>query len=256
MTVELNHPYKIDLEVFEGPLDLLLHLIKKSELDIINIPISLILDQYMEHLSLMEELNIDLAGDFLLMASELAHIKSRMLLPVDEQSEDSEADGEDPRAELIRRLLEYQRYKDAARELSERPMLGRDVFQHGVPHEDFDEEESLEADLFQLLSCFHELLQNAPKHTVHQVRGELLSVTDRIYEIMAMMKEKEVVEFRSLFETDPGREAMIVTFLAILEMGRLKMLKITQTEERREIYLRPCFESVEITDLAGSVTLQ
>jgi segregation and condensation protein A len=256
MDTNLHHPYKVDLDVFEGPLDLLLHLIKKSDLDILDIPIHLILEQYLQYLNLMEEMNIDLAGDFLLMASELAHIKSKMLLPDHEQSAEDEA-GEDPRGDLIKRLLEYQRYKEAAQDLLIRPMLGRDVFGQGKYQEEGDESESpMEVDLFSLIHCFYEILDKAPKGTVHQVHAERISVTDRIYEIMAQLKDMEVAAFSSLFEGQTTRERLIVTFLAILEMARMKMLKITQAEERSEIYLKPSFETAEVQDIAGNVTLQ
>lgn len=255
--MELHHPYKVDLEVFEGPLDLLLHLIKKHDVDIMNINIALILDQYMQYLNLMEELNIDLAGDFLLMASELAHIKSKLLLPQSDEDEGEEEDG-DPRSDLIQRLLEYQRFKEAAQNLIERPMLGRDVFNHGVVQEVFEDEEEgpVEVDLFALISCFYELLEKAPRRTVHEVQAERISVSDRIYEIMAALKDVEVVEFTSLFEGQATRDRLIVTFLAILEMTRLKMLRITQAEVKGQIYLKPRFEAAEVTDIAGQVTLQ
>ena len=256
MSLDLNHPYKVDLEVFEGPLDLLLHLIKKNDVDILDIPIALVLEQYLQYLNLMEEMNIDLAGDFLLMASELAHIKSKMLLPVEEQKSDDE-EGDDPRADLIKRLLEYQRYKEAAADLLVRPMLGRDVFGQGKYQEELDEEEGpMEVDLFSLIHCFYEILDKAPKGTIHEVHGERISVTDRIYEIMAQLKDVEVAPFSSLFEGQSTRERLIVTFLAILEMARLKMLRITQAEERSEIYLKPSFETAEVQDIAGKVTLQ
>ncbi|MDX1386407.1 MAG: segregation/condensation protein A, partial [bacterium] len=191
MSLEFHHPYKVELEVFEGPLDLLLHLIKKNDVDILDIPVSFILDQYMEYLSLMEEMNIDLAGDFLLMASELALIKSKLLLPNQGEGMD-EDEGDDPRSDLIHRLLEYQRYKDAAQELVDRPMLGRDVFAQGVYQEDVDEEEGpMEVDLFSLISCFYQILEKAPKQTIHEVEGERISVTDRIYEIMALLKDQD-----------------------------------------------------------------
>ena len=176
MSLALHHPYKVDLEVFEGPLDLLIHLIKKNDVDILDIPIALVLEQYMEYIGLMEEMNIDLAGDFLLMASELALIKSRMLLPQDAQVDEIE-EGEDPRSELIQRLLEYQRYKEAAQELIERPMLGRDVFLTNNPDIEVESEEEapIEADLFQLLSSFHKILQKAPKQKIHEVHAERIN---------------------------------------------------------------------------------
>ncbi len=256
MTVEFYHPYKVDLELFEGPLDLLLHLIRKNDVDILDIPISPILDQYMEYIGLMEEMNIDLAGDFLLMASELAHIKSKLLLPPDQVTQE-EQEQEDPRAELIRRLLEYQRYKEAAEALWARPMLGRDVFHQARPYEEAETEEGpVEVELFALLSCFYDLLKKAPKKNVHSVMTERVSVTDRIYEIMALMQGKEMSEFSTLFSDQPTREGLIVTLLAILEMARLKMLKITQSQARGEIYLCPSFAELGVEVLAGQVTLQ
>lgn len=256
MSLAYSQTYKVELEVFEGPLDLLLHLIKKHDVDILDIPVTLVLDQYMNYINLMEEMNIDLAGDFLLMASELAHIKSKMLLPKQEQG-DLEEEEEDPRSELIKRLLEYQRYKEAATELTQRPMLGRDVFHQAGSAELLEpEEEIVEVELFSLISCFYEMLQKAPAKTVHEVSGESISVTDRIYEIMDGLKEKEMVAFFSLFENDKTRPQMILTFLAVLEMTRLKMLKITQAESLGEIYLKPHFENAKVEDVAGKVTIQ
>jgi segregation and condensation protein A len=252
-----NEFYKVDLELFEGPLDLLLHLIRKNDLDILDIPIAFILEQYMAHLDLMEELNIDLAGDFLLLASELAHIKSKMLLPASEEGEE-DAEGEDPRSELVRRLLEYQRYKEAAHELIQRPMLGRDVFTQNAYREESEEEEEppVEADLFHLVSSFYELLKKAPKTAVHEIQVERVSVTERIYELMAQMRDHKMVEFTRLFETGATRDSLIVTFLAILEMARLKMLQVTQSESYGEIYLVPHFEAVDVRNLGENVTLQ
>ncbi len=256
MNLEMREPYKVDLDLFEGPLDLLLHLIKKNDLDIVDIPVAFILEQYMAHLDLLEELNIDLAGDFLLMASELAHIKSRLLLPDQGEGEEEDELG-DPRADLVRRLLEYQRYKEAAQELMQRPMLGRDVFTHGLPPEEPEAEESpVEADLFHLLSSFHELLKKAPKATVHEVHIERVSVTERIYELMDFFRNKTMLEFSALFEKEATRDRLIVTFLAILEMARLKMLQVTQAESYGQIYLVPTFESVDVQGLSDQVTLQ
>ncbi len=256
MNAEIQQLYKVDLDVFEGPLDLLLHLIRKNDVDIVDIPISLILEQYMEYLGLLEELNIDLAGDFLLMASELTHIKSRLLLPDHQENEEEEV--EDPRADLIRRLLEYQRYKEAAEELIGRPMLGRDVFIPQVPPEEIETEEApVEVDLFHLVSSFYELLRKAPKKTIHEVQVERVSVTERIYELMDFLRDKATVEFTSLFTgQELHREKLIVTFLAVLEMVRLKMIQVTQTQRYGEIYLIPSFESAQVADLEGSVTLQ
>ncbi len=234
-----NTAYKIELEIFEGPLDLLLHLIRKNEVEISDIPIVTILDQYMEYLNLMEELNIDLAGDFLLMASELAHIKSKMLLPAQEQDTDQEDEIEDPRTALIQRLIEYQRYKEAVEKIATRPMLNRDVFYRGAEiFEETESEPDIEVDVFQLIQSFQALLKKAPKRLVHEVGAERLSVSERIYELIDLLKAKDVTAFTEIFSKDSNREQMIVTFLALLEMTRLKLLRITQTEDCGEIYLK------------------
>lgn len=248
--------YKVDLEMFEGPLDLLLHLIRKNDVDILDIPVTVLLEQYLEYLNLLEELNIDLAGDFLLMASELTHIKSKLLLPDTGEAQDEDEIG-DPRADLVRRLLEYQRYKDAAEILVKRPMLGRDVFTQGHPPEDLDAEaEPVEVDVFQLVSCFNDILKKAPKTTIHEVHVERVSVTERIYELMDRLRSEKMVEFSALFETEKTRERLIVTFLAVLEMTRLKLLQVQQNAICGEIYLVPVFESAEIQNLGEQVTLQ
>ncbi len=255
MNLEITKNYKVDLEMFEGPLDLLLHLIKKNDLDILDIPIHLMLEQYLSYLNLLEELNIDLAGDFLLMASELTHIKSKLLLP--DQEGEKEEGPEDPRLDLIKRLLEYQRYKEAAQSLEARPMLNRDVFIHRALEDNATpEEEKVEVDLFQLVHCFHELLKKAPKITVHEVEAERVSVSERIYELMDLLKGKEVTEFSRLFAGDITRTQLVVTFLAILEMVRLKLLHIKQANTLDEIYLTPVFSEAEQQDIDGQVTLQ
>jgi Uncharacterized conserved protein len=256
MSLAMESAYKVDLEMFEGPLDLLLHLIRKNDVDILDIPVTLLLEQYLEYLNLLEELNIDLAGDFLLMASELAHIKSKLLLPDTGEEGAAEEEG-DPRAELVRRLLEYQRYKEAAEILVKRPMLGRDVFTQGHPPDDFEAEaEPVEVDVFQLVSCFSEILKKAPKKTIHEVQVERVSVTERIYELMDRLREQKMVEFSTLFEGEVTRERLIVTFLAILEMSRLKLLQVQQSANCGEIYLLPSFESAELQNLGEQVTLQ
>ena len=161
--------YTFRLEGFEGPLDLLLHLIQKNELDIFNIPIALITEQYLEYLQLMKVLNLDIAGEYLLMASTLLHIKSKMLLP--KSSEGEEEREEDPRAELVRRLLEYQKYKQAALELEKRPLLDRDVFIRLTPAEaeEAPEEERIEVNLFELLEAFRKVLERVKPEGVHEV---------------------------------------------------------------------------------------
>jgi len=228
--------YKVSLPIFEGPLDLLLHLIRKNDVSVADIPISLVLDQYLDYLSLMQELNIDLAGEFILMAAELTHIKSKTLLP--DSSEEEEEEGLDPRAELARRLLEYQRFKDAAQLLSKRTQLGREVFVRLKASEEIEqEEEILQADSFKLLTAFNDILKKLKPERYHEVAVERLSVTQRIYELMERFQAAPSFTFDSLFEGPVTRGQCIVTFLAVLEMMRLKLIRIWQTETGGTIHL-------------------
>ena len=223
-------PYTVRLEMFEGPLDLLLHLINKNELDITNIPIALITEQYLEYLKLMKILNLDVAGEYLLMASTLLHIKSKMLLPA--SFEEEEEEGEDPRAELVKRLLEYQRYKEAAAELEEKPMLNRDVFLRSalMDAEELPEEERIEVSLFELLEAFRKLLESAKPEVFHEVVLDHLSVEERIQEILSLLqRENRSMTFTLLFPEESSRRVIVVTFLAILEMVKVRRIHIFQT---------------------------
>jgi segregation and condensation protein A len=222
-------PYTVRLEMFEGPLDLLLHLINKNELDITNIPIALITEQYLEYIKLIKILNLDVAGEYLLMASTLLHIKSKMLLPV--SSVEDEEGGEDPRAELVRRLLEYQRYKDASVELERRPILDRDVFirSTSVDTEESPEEERVEVSLFELLEAFRQILERAKPEAFHEVILERLSVEEKIQEILSLLqREKRSMAFHLLFPEQTSRRVIVVTFLAILELVKMKRVRIFQ----------------------------
>jgi segregation and condensation protein A len=222
-----SESYKVKLPVFEGPLDLLLHLIRKDDVQITDIPIAEVLEQYMDYLNLMQELNIDLAGEFILMAAELMHIKSKMLLP---DPEEDQEELEDPRADLARRLLEYQRFKDAAAALAGRPLLGREVFvRPRVSEEEEAEEAPIEADVFKLLTAFGEILKSLKPEQYHQVSVERLSVTERIYELLEKLKSTPSAAFESLFENDFTKAQCIVTFLAVLEMVRLKLIRVFQS---------------------------
>lgn len=228
--------YKVSLPVFEGPLDLLIHLIRKNDVQVTDIPIAFILERYVEYLELMQELNIDLAGEFILMAAELTHIKSKMLLPDPEGDEEEE--GDDPRADLARRLLEYQRYKDAAAQLASRPLLGREVFVRPPVVEEEEVEENLEADVFKLLSAFNDILKNLKPEHYHQVVVERLSVTERIYELLDKLKASGDATFESLFEPGFTKAQCIVTFLAILEMARLKLIRVFQSSLETPLRLK------------------
>lgn len=238
--------YKVQLEAFEGPLDLLLHLIRKNELDIRDIPIAVITRQYLDYIRLMKDLNLELAGDFLLMASTLLHIKSRMLLP-DEQ-EEGEGEEVDPRAELVQRLLEYQQYKEAGMVIGARALLGREVFARPVSESGMNDagqdEGPIELELFDLVDAFRELLARIPVETFHDVEAaETFSIADSINEILSLLQEKETVQFEELVRDDFTRERVIVTFLAILELGRLKLIRIMQLERYGSIWFVSAVEN-------------
>ena len=225
----------VKLEVFEGPLDLLLHLIKKNEIDIYDIPIAVITGQYLEYLEMMKNLNLDVAGEFLLMAATLLHIKSKMLLPPTEE-EGGEGEGEegpeDPRAELVRRLLEYQKFKEAASDLSQGLLLDREVFaRHFFGEEIFKEaEEGLvgEVSLFDLVEAIKKVLQGAPAEEFQEISVDHLSIKDRIQEVMEKLWAKENLSFDELFSSQSPRREIVLTFLAILELLRLRMIRIYQ----------------------------
>jgi len=224
--------YRVKLEIFEGPLDLLLHLIKKNEVDIYDIPISTVTEQYLEYLEMIKQFNLEIAGEFLLMAATLIHIKSRMLLPVSEEAEE-EGDEGDPREELMRRLIEYQRYKDAAAEMSERTILGRDVFMKGMaePEEAPEEAGLVNLSLFDLMEALKEVFERAPGTTSLNLEAEKFSVVDKINEVMDVMRENKSIVFTDLFARDAAKTEIIVTFLAVLELVKMRMIHIYQTEQ-------------------------
>lgn len=236
---EVINDYRINLEIFEGPLDLLLHLIRKNDLDIFDIPINHLLNEYLDYLALAKELNIDLAGDFILMASELTHIKSKVLLP--EETGENEEEGPDPREELMRKLLEYQKYKEVAKELGQRDLLGRELFHRSLDHEKLSSGvNTIEADTLGLLLAFQGILKRMPQEKAHEIsRDRGVSVSDRIMELVDFIKGKERIVFESLFDKDRSRSDLITTFLAILEMARMKMVQIIQGQSYESIFLIP-----------------
>ncbi len=233
--------YEIKIENFEGPLDLLLHLIRKNEMDIYDIPVSEITTQYLAAIDAMKSLNLDVAGEFLLMASTLLYIKSRMLLPPSEE-EELEDDEEDPRAELVRRLLEYQKYKDAAVTLDTFPLLDREVFARTFPAQELEEGEEDEfhsVGLYELVEALRGVLQEAPEPAVHEVDQERLSVTDRINSILSLLAGRESLAFTELFPDPPQRQDVVVTFLAMLELVKLRLLRLMQNSRYGTIWLYP-----------------
>jgi segregation and condensation protein A len=234
-------PCLVSLDVFEGPLDLLLHLIKKHELDIFDIPISFITDRYLEYVASMQELQLDIAAEYLEMAATLAHIKSQMLLPEEPGARDEagEEEGPDPREELIRRLLEYKKYKEAARELSQRFLLGRHTFTVGA---DLPEPESRvvsEVTVFDLLDTVQSLIDKARAQgrEGRQLLADRITVADRITQIADQLQAREKLSFQSLLGEDYTVFDVVITFLAVLEMVRLHMISAVQGESHGEILL-------------------
>jgi len=225
--------YEIKLDIFEGPLDLLLYLIRKNEIDIYNIPIALITEQYLAYLDMMRSLNLDLAGEYLVLASTLIHIKSKLLLPPDE-SEGDEEEGEDPRAELVQQLLEYQIFKEAALRLENRPLLERDVFTRGAPGEapsaaEDEGEAMIEVGVFELVAAFRRIVAGFDRPEELEIDAEKMSLADRINEIMEMLSEKQQMTFVELIGDRTDRRRIVYTFLAILELMKLRMIRAYQS---------------------------
>jgi segregation and condensation protein A len=227
--------YEIKLDIFEGPLDLLLYLIRKNEIDIYNIPIALITERYLEYLDMMRSLNLDLAGEYLVLAATLIHIKSRMLLPTTEDEVGGEEDeGEDPRAELVRQLVEYQAFKEAALSLEDRPILDRDVFKRGALVEqpsatEQEEEAMIEVGVFELVQAFRRIVSGLDQSEDLAIDTEKMSLTDRINEIMERLSEEKQLTFTELLGERMDRKRIVYTFLAILELMKLRMVRAYQS---------------------------
>ncbi len=224
---------KIKLQAFEGPLDLLVHLIKKNQMNVYDIQISTITRQYLEYLNLMQELNLDVASEFLVMAATLIHIKSKLLLPRPETAAGDPGEEEDPRDALVRRLLEHQKFKAAAELLHDKEVLrsaqwGRpDSRIEEIAGEDYEPE--IEVDLFSLLTAFKQVLERARERPPVVLPAEQLSIETRIEQMLERLSETEACGFEDLFASDATRGDMIVTFLAMLEMIRLKLIRVFQT---------------------------
>jgi len=229
---------------FEGPLDLLLQIIQKHELNILDIPVSFVTEKYLEYLALMQELSIDVASEYLVMAATLTHIKSKMLLPdLPSSSDDLEEEEEDdPRGELIRRLLEYQKYKAAAEDLGRRETLGKDVFGRGSS-EPIPTGPAPFASIgtFDLLDAFAKILERTKAKIEHEVVFDRISISDRISELTAVMKGRKSLPFEELFVARGGRAPsrfdLIITFLAVLEMAKLRMMRLYQSESLSSIFV-------------------
>lgn len=234
--------YVVQLEIFEGPLDLLLALIRKHELDIFDIPIAFVTRKYLEYLDLMRELDLNLASEYLEMAAQLAYIKSRSMLPTSEGEEDDIMgdDGPDPREELVRQLLEYQKYKVAAESLADLPRHGRDTFGRGSDQDlPLEEGDLVSPGLFALMEALQKVFDrvDAGGPSGSEISVTRLSVAARIHQVFDMLKERNRMPFLDLFEAVVTRSDVVVTFLAILEMTRLGLSKLHQAGPGAEIHI-------------------
>lgn len=246
MDNEQTTNYAIKLDIFEGPLDLLLYLIKKNEIDIYNIPIALVTEQYLEYMKMIKALNLDMAGEYLVMASTLIHIKSRMLLPPPDEPEEEE---EDPRAELVRQLLEHKTFKEIATNLGSRPLLERDVFTRAaaLPEEIIqqasdDEEVLMEVSVFELIEAFHRIVSQLDKKELLEIDLEKLSLTDIINEVMERLTVTKNLSFEDFIGERRDRRRVIYSFLALLELIKLRMVKAYQTSNFGVIRIFPAVE--------------
>lgn len=227
---------EVFLDAFEGPLDLLLYLIKRQNLDILNIPIAEITTQYMQYVEIMKSMNLELAAEYLVMAALLGEIKSRSLLP---RNETAEEDEEDPRAELIRRLQEYERFKRAAEDIDQLPRLGRDVFSVSAQAPDYKRAvQHPDVDLREVLLALKDVLHRADMFESHQVSREKLSTRERMTNILETLGHQRFVAFESLFSVEEGRLGVVVTFLAVLELVKEQLIELVQTESRGPIHVR------------------
>ena len=241
--------YQCKLEIFEGPLDLLLHLLKEQKMDIYDIPIAEITRQYLRYLEMMQEMNLELVGEYLVMAAELTRIKSKILLPAPETDEETDfGGGEDPRAELMRRLREYQRYRDAAFELRMKEHDRQQVFSRGGEieiEESSENRELVDATVFDLLKAYQNILDTKTFEKDYEVEITEMSVTDRIQHVLDILNSSDSVTFDSFFTVLNSKQEVIVTFLAILELMRLKLLRIQQGQH---------FETIRIYKAADQKT--
>jgi segregation and condensation protein A len=231
-------PYALQvfLEAFEGPLDLLLYLIRRQNIDILDIPIAEITKQYVQYIELMKELQLELAGEYLLMAAMLAEIKSRMLLP---RPESHEEDEEDPRAELVRRLQEYERYKKAAEDIADLPRLERDVFVANAESPERKVVRQLpDVTLKELLIAFHDVLKRAEMFSNLRMQREPLSVRQRMSEILSRIKANSFTGFADLFDPEEGRMGVAVTFIAILELLKEAVIEVVQSDDYAPLHVR------------------
>ncbi len=239
--------YTVKLDAFEGPLDLLLHLVRSNEVDIYHLPIAEITDQYLSYLSMFEELNLNVAGEYLVMAASLMYMKSRLLLPADEEEEGEEEDGVE---DLVRQLAEYEIYRDSAQQLRDRALLDRDVFRRPPsPPQDVGShhKELRPVELADLFEALRKVLARAAARMPHDVGGEDYSVADAVHSLVAKLRQQGRVEFSTLFKTESPRGFIVATFLGLLELLKLGSLQAEQREIGGPIMVRLIDPDIEST---------
>ena len=235
--MEDTNSYKVQLPFFEGPMDLLLHLIKKNEIDIYDIPIAFITEQYLGYIEMLKVLNLDSIGDFLLMAATLMYIKSKMLLPPTPDEEGEEAD---PREELVKRLVEYKKFKEAAESLGKREQYYSELFDREAKVEGIEKEEILlEVSIFDLISAFRDITSRIVEKGFHEVTARKMTITDKISHIMEKLNAQSSLTLQDLFLEMTSKLEMVVTFLAVLELIRLKLIKVVQRSPFATIEIYP-----------------
>jgi segregation and condensation protein A len=231
---------EVILEAFEGPLDLLLYLIKKQNLDILDIPIRDITTQYVQYIEMMQIMRIEIAAEYLLMAAMLAEIKSRMLLPRPTEEEDED----DPRAELVRRLQEYERFKKAAQDIDELPRMNRDTYLPSAEVPDIHQDRPQpEIDLRELLMAFKDAMSRAEMYSHHQIQREVLSVRERMSRVLDRISAEDFTDYRTLFSIEEGRRGVVVTLLAILELVKEQLIDMVQSEPFSPIHIKAASSS-------------
>lgn len=231
---------EVILEAFEGPLDLLLYLIKRQNLDILEVPIADITKQYMSYIDMMQTLNIEIAAEYLLMAAMLAEIKSRMLLP----RPDSLDEEDDPRAELVRRLQEYERFKQAAQNIDELPRVGRELYLTDAELPELDKDRPVpEVNLKDLLMAFKDAMARSEMYSHHQIQREALSVRERMSKVLEKLLADEFIDYTSLFTIEEGRRGVVVTFLALLELMKEQLIELVQSEAFAAIHVKAATSS-------------
>jgi segregation and condensation protein A len=243
--------FQIKLHLFEGPLDLLLHLIREHQIDILDIPIATITEEYLRYITIMQELDLDLAGEYLLMAATLIHIKSKMLLPPDETAEGEEAEGEDPRAELVNRLLQYKTFKEAAQTLNLLESETALLYRRGAPAMDLEVEGPLQVSMVELLRAFRDVLSRVDKSVPMEITAEEINVGQRIVMLMDRLAAESPVEFSRLFGDATRRVEVIVTFLALLELLRRRLATARQSEPMGPIVIYRTVERADETAESG-----